>query len=88
MNPWGDKRICKVWNPPVQGEKMEVVSFGEYARQVFGKEFDLPFFDNYYTGLRAIRSSVAARVLGHVCIRVCVVCAHTYVAEICRYRVF
>lgn len=51
-NGWPETVSCNMWNPPVAGEKMNVVTYQAYAKKHFGKEFPFPFFDNYYTGDR------------------------------------
>lgn len=40
------------WKPPVRGETMQVLSYQNFSRQHFGKEFPYAFFNDYYTGNR------------------------------------
>jgi len=40
------------FKPPVEGEKMGVVTFNQYSEKHFGRSFPIDFFDNYYTGER------------------------------------
>ena len=43
-------RTGNKFNEAKRGEKVGIISYGDYAKEVFGKEFPMAFFDQYFTG--------------------------------------